>query len=100
KTEIVGHLARVRAWFRSDPGRGILIIGAGGVGKSTLARILSGDFDWLLDDPWRYGEDFSSELLALRDDPKVQLLVPPGQIARRESMWAEVEQNLAGGKYR
>lgn len=100
KTEILANLARVRAWFRSDPGRGILIIGAGGVGKTTLARILSGDFDWLCDDPWRYDESYGLEEYVLGDDPKTRIVVPPGQTIRRATTWAGVESDLAGGKYR
>jgi hypothetical protein len=100
KTEILGQLARVRSWFRSDPGRGILIIGAGGVGKTTLARILSGDFDWLLDDPWQYAESFGLEEFALNDNPKTQIVVAPGQTIRREATWHDVERNLASGQYR
>src|SRR5689334_11431019 len=100
KAEILGYLKRVRDWFRSGPGRGILIIGPGGVGKTTLARILSGEFDWLLDEPWRYAESYRVEHRGLKDDPKVQLVVPPGQVGRREATWADVEQNLATGSYR
>lgn len=100
RVEVLGYLKSVREWFRSDPGRGILVIGSGGVGKSTLARLLSGDFDWLLDDPWDYRESYGVEEYALADDPKVEVVVPPGQVARRDATWATVEQGLATGAYR
>ncbi|HEV3439398.1 MAG TPA: hypothetical protein VG122_18685 [Gemmata sp.] len=98
--EIRERLGKIWSWFRSDPGRGILIIGAGGVGKSTLARLLSGNFDWLLNEPWRYDESFGIEEFALKDDPKTNIVVPPGQAPRREAMWVDVERNLAAGQYR
>ncbi len=84
----------------SEPPRGVLIIGSGGAGKSTLARILSGDFTWLTDDPWEYGESYGIEQYTLQDDPKVSVVVPPGQHARRHTLWSQIEQDLSAGKYR
>lgn len=105
RDDILGLVKKVTEWFGSSKAadgseRGILILGAGGVGKTTLARILSGKFDWLLDEPWHYGESAGVERATLKDDPKVQIVIPPGQKPRRESTWAELLANLSAGKYR
>lgn len=105
RDDILGLVKTLTDWFGSSKAadgsdRGILILGAGGVGKTTLARILSGKFDWLLDEPWRYGESFGIERFSLKDDPKVQVVVPPGQTARREATWTDLLANISAGMYR
>jgi hypothetical protein len=107
RDEIIRRLSEFYAWVRgsgspagseaSKPG--LLIIGPGGVGKSTLARLLTGQFEWLVDATGRYEESASVERYRLTDDPAVELVVPPGQVHRRESTWREVESGLAAGRY-
>lgn len=89
-------LAAFRRWLRRSK---ILIIGPGGTGKSTLARMLSGEYDWLLDSPWRYDESVRVDRFKLKADPAAEIVVIPGQHHRRRTSWAGVGQDLAKGTY-
>jgi energy-coupling factor transporter ATP-binding protein EcfA2 len=104
-----GILRSIADWFRgrdqeasksSDPGRGILILGPGGTGKTTFARLLSGDLDWLSDTPGQYIESVGLESFALSDDPNVEVVVAPGQAYRRASTWSDLLKQVAAGEYR
>jgi len=59
KEEIHGKLQGLWSWYRNTPTttepspKPILILGPGGVGNTTLSRILAGQTDWLLDSPIR-----------------------------------------------
>ncbi len=88
---------RIRAYFSKAPG--LLIIGPGGAGKSTLARILSKGYDPLFDLPGEYAESIDVETYRLGGKHKAEITVPPGQHARRPSTWANLHSDLAAGKF-
>ncbi len=81
KGEIFRNLRDLRAWYRGSAGTpespGILIIGPGGAGKSTVGRLLSDDdYNPLWDVPGPYLESIGVESYKLSDASDVQLVVP------------------------
>lgn len=76
-----------------DQASGILILGAGGVGKSTLGR-------WLIDGPtWDEPGYRPSVVAETRSSERWLLDVVPGQSFRREVEWPDRIRRLVEGKY-
>jgi hypothetical protein len=100
--EIGEKLSELYAWYkgRGPTGSRLLIVGPGGVGKTTLARILSGEFDYFLDIPGEYQESIGIERYKLDDKPEIEIVVPPGQEHRREATWGGLHNEISSGKYR
>jgi len=102
---VIARVKEIREWLLSSrsapdqPASSLLIIGPGGVGKSTAAKILAGDYDPLLDMPGEYDESLGIENYSLVDDPTIELVVPPGQKHRRDSTWHGIESALSAGEY-
>jgi hypothetical protein len=105
REQIGRYLRGIYDWFRGQPDAtarrpGILILGAGGAGKSTLGKILGGQYDLLLDPIGEYSESVSVEEYSLKDDSGVEIYVPPGQAHRRDSTWTELLAGVCSGDYR
>lgn len=107
KKWVLDKLKSLRGWFRGSPKEGdndsepgILIIGSGGTGKSTLGKILSGEHDLLLDPLGEYEESLTIERYSLKHNEDVQVLVPPGQAHRRPTEWPVLQADIAAGKFR
>jgi hypothetical protein len=90
-------LSKFWRWWRRSK---VLAIGPGGTGKTTLARLLSGQFDWLLDSPWTYRESVEVKKYHLKSDPAVEVVAVPGQEHRRRSTWDGIGGDLSSGQYR
>ncbi len=95
--KIVGDVTK---WIFRRPKRGLLIMGAGGVGKSTVGELLSGQFDKAARIPGVYEESLELETYSLQDDARVSIIVAPGQNRHRDSTWQELERGIAADKYR
>lgn len=91
----------VTKWlFQGREKRPFLILGAGGVGKTTTAKLLQGDFDNVKRIPGVYEESIGLESYTLEDDPHVSIVVAPGQVRHRDSTWTELETGISSDKYR
>lgn len=103
RAEVRRRVDQVRQWFRGkgdDEKRSILIVGAGGVGKTTLGKIFSEPRDFLTDFDAEYTESIGVEQFSPVDDPVIEFVVPPGQEHRRETTWNDVPSDISSGKVR
>ncbi len=114
--EVLKKILKVNEWFKKKSNveieenpsntspiaqKAILILGPGGVGKSTVARMLAGDFeDILTDAPGYYKESLNLEKFHLNDDSNIGIVVAPGQEYHRPSTWNSLYTQIGLGAYR
>ena len=75
----------------------VVVFGSGGVGKTTLGKLLSGEFD-PTENPRRYIQTIRTESFPLKGDTFGTLLVGPGQQRRRRTNWDALVNRLTAGK--
>jgi hypothetical protein len=90
--------SQITSWFNKSNARGVLIIGPGGVGKTTLGQFLSGQEDRA--SLGSYSESIGTEEFKIADDLNVQIVIPPGQAHRRRATWDQRLEEVAEGKFR
>lgn len=106
-------VVRVRRWFAPNrtsekhigdteqtEQREVLILGPGGVGKTTFGRLISLDYDFRFDSPGGYEESIGVDTFTIADDEQVEIVVLPGQKHRRDSSWTDVLEEIKNGRFR
>jgi len=87
-------------WFRKRRSEDrILILGAGGTGKTSLARVLASGADWIGGTEPIYEESIGVEKYRREGDRDIEVVVPPGQDHRREATWPELLAEVTAGKF-
>jgi hypothetical protein len=76
RAAVTKALSEFRRWLRRSR---ILVVGPGGTGKTTLARILCGEFDWLKDSPWQYDEDVEVRRYQVKGGTPAEVVVLPAK---------------------
>lgn len=101
--DLKAWLIGLRDWLlgpKSKKERPLLILGAGGVGKSTLGQILSNQLDFLSPQFGVYTESIQVEKYPLAGAEQVEIVVAPGQQHRRASTWGQLLAGIENGEYR
>jgi DNA polymerase III delta prime subunit len=101
---VTRRLQELWRWLSGGSGEGtagrLLLIGPGGVGKSTAGLFLSGQYNSLFSIPGEYKESLGMETYPLNDDSRIEVVVPPGQHRHRDATWGELEATIGSGGYR
>ncbi|OJJ20585.1 hypothetical protein BKI52_19215 [marine bacterium AO1-C] len=74
--------------------RKIAILGAGGVGKTSISLLLSGNKDEI---SFEYDESINTEKLKLGNNTIGNFIIGPGQARRVESYWPNIQRDIVQG---
>jgi energy-coupling factor transporter ATP-binding protein EcfA2 len=97
REKVQAALKAIHRWWKSKKTR-VLVIGAGGTGKTTLARFLAGEIDFLTHNSWDYTQSYAVEKLQMTGSQEAEVIVAPGQPHRRES-WKIFKEQIIAGKF-
>ena len=109
KKAVAKKVKEVRSWWSGadracdGPTKKILVLGSGGVGKSTLGRLLQSDYDFPIECPGEYEESHRVETYQIGGDtgePQAEVYVPPGQAYKRDATWSELLSDVGAGAFR
>jgi hypothetical protein len=99
---VLGAFGEMKEYFfpKTPNAKRVLIIGPGGVGKTTVGKLIAGHQPAPLELPGQYLESFDPETVSIKDDTRnVGLVIAPGQEHRRDRSWGEIESDIAKGTY-
>ncbi|MGB7417309.1 MAG: hypothetical protein WA902_24145 [Thermosynechococcaceae cyanobacterium] len=92
---IRSYSSRIGFWLKNGSAK-IPIFGAGGVGKTTVAKVITSDNPLDLSAP--YDESWLIEPIDLQGPIPGQLLIAPGQIERVERHWPTLLSKVGEGE--
>lgn len=77
----------------------VLVLGPGGVGKTSVGKFLSGENKSLLDLPSDYITTLDFEDFEIESVPEAQLEIAPGQQHRLDHNWSHIKSGIESGEY-
>jgi len=96
RKEILSYTTKVRHLI-SHGKQNILILGTGGAGKSTLGKLLGGEYDQILAGK-AYEQSIERENYSYKGKVFGSVIVGPGQTDKRRRIWPDLIKKLEDGE--